>query len=55
MFDIKELRKDIKINKNQRLEFINLWCDYMRKISNKEWSRQQAELINSQITKKMIK
>ncbi len=54
-FDKKEFKKWKKQNFEERLKFIDLWCEYMKKTSNKEWSRQQAVLINSQITKKMIK
>lgn len=54
MIDIKELRKQIRQNKKERMKFIDIWCEYMKKVSNKEWSSQQAELINSQIKEDMI-
>jgi len=54
MLDFKELKRQKKKNFEERLKFIDLWCDYIKKTPNKIWSAQQAELINSQIKKDMI-
>ncbi|MBU5687893.1 MAG: hypothetical protein KQA41_00595 [Candidatus Aenigmarchaeota archaeon] len=54
MIDIKELKEQKIKNFEERLKFIDLWCDYIKKTPNKVWSSQQAEIINSQITKDMI-
>ena len=47
--DEEEFKKKMKKNFEDRIWFINYWCDFMKKNPNKEWSRQQAELINAQI------
>ena len=43
------LREDIKKNKKSREEFIDFWANYVKTHSDKEWSRQQNVLIDSQI------
>ena len=40
---------DIRRNKEERLKFIDQWVEYMKKVSDREWSRQQKILIDSQI------
>ncbi|MBI2043020.1 hypothetical protein HYT25_01385 [Candidatus Pacearchaeota archaeon] len=47
--NLKELREFKKRNFKDRLDFIKFWIDYMKKHSDKEWSKQQAVLIDSQI------
>lgn len=32
-----------------RMDFVKFWADYIKKTPNKIWSRQQADLIDSQI------
>lgn len=32
---------------NERLRFVRLWVDYIKKTPNKKWSEQQNVLINS--------
>ena len=44
--DFKELREDIKRNRRERLEFVKLYADWVRKNPNKVWSRAQNVLIN---------
>ncbi len=34
---------------DERLRFVKIWANYMKKTPNKEWSRQQNILINSVI------
>ena len=36
-----------KTNKQDRLNFVKYWANYVRTHSDKEWSRQQNVLINS--------
>jgi len=40
---------DKEQNKNERLEFVRLWAKYVREHSDKDWSKQQKELIDSQL------
>jgi len=47
--DLNELRKFKKQNAKERLEFIDFWVDYIKRHKDKEWSRQQNIIINSQI------
>ena len=35
--------------KKDRLKFVEYWAEYCRTHSDRDWSRQQAMLINSQI------
>jgi hypothetical protein len=51
MIDLKELKKMKKRNFEERLKFIDMWCEYIKNTPNRVWSTQQAELINSQIKK----
>ncbi len=50
-FDEEEFERERKRNFEQRLEFIKIWSDYMKKNSNKKWSKEQAEFIDSQYQK----
>ena len=36
-----------KDNKEDRLNFVEYWAEYVRTHSDKEWSKQQNVLINS--------
>jgi len=38
-----------KTNDEDRINFIKFWVDYIKTHSDKEWSRQQNILIDSQI------
>ena len=38
-----------KNNKEDRLNFVKFWVKYIKTHSDKEWSKQQNMLINSQI------
>ena len=44
--DLKELEKMKKDNFRQRLEFIDKYVEWLKKTPNKEWSKQQKELID---------
>jgi len=47
--DLEELKKFKEQNFKERLEFIDLYTKWLKKKSNKEWSKQQKVLIDSQI------
>jgi hypothetical protein len=49
--DIEELRRDKAKNFKERLQWIDLWADYMKKTPNKVWSAQQKKVIDYQLTK----
>ena len=38
-----------KNNEEDRMNFVKYWAEYVRTHSDKEWSRQQNIIINSQI------
>jgi hypothetical protein len=33
----------------ERIKFVDLWADYVRTHSDKEWSRQQKVIVDSQL------
>lgn len=45
----KDFMKPGKTNKEDRLNFIDFWADYIRKHPDKVWSRAQNIVIDSQI------
>ena len=45
-FDLKELEEDKRRNFEERLRFIDLYVEWLKKTPNKVWSRQQKELID---------
>jgi hypothetical protein len=44
----RRLMKPGKNNKEDRINFVKFWADYVRTHSDKEWSEQQNVVINSQ-------
>ncbi len=44
---LKELRDIKKENFEQNLKFMDLYAKFLKSKTNKEWSRQQKEFINS--------
>ena len=44
--DLKELEEAKKKNFVERLKFIDMWVDYIKTHSDKEWSRQQRVIID---------
>ena len=42
-----ELKFDKKKNFEERLKFIHYYAEWVKKVPNEIWSKQQAELINS--------
>jgi hypothetical protein len=50
--DLEKIRKaktEKQRNFIERLGFINFWAEYVKTHPDKEWSKQQNMLINSQI------
>ena len=47
--DLEQLEEEKRKNAQERLEFVEFWAEYIRSHSDEEWSKQQNELINSQI------
>ena len=43
--DFKELDEDIKRNRKQRMDFIKQYTNWLKKTSNKKWSKQQNKVI----------
>ncbi len=43
------LKKAHELNKKQRMDFVEYWAEYVRTHEDKDWSKQQNVLINSQI------
>jgi hypothetical protein len=54
-FDLEELKKWKKQNSKERLSFVRYWVEYMKSHSDREWSRQQNVIIDSQINGKTKK
>ncbi len=46
--DLDELKEFKKKNFQDRLNFIDFWVNYMKTHSDQEWSKQQADFIDSQ-------
>jgi hypothetical protein len=52
--DLDELRKFKIQNAKERLEFIDFWVKYMKEHNDKEWSKQQNIIIDSQISEAIL-
>ncbi len=37
-------------NKEERMKFVDYWAEYVRTHPDKDWSKQQAVLIDSQLS-----
>lgn len=44
--DLKELEKLKEDNFRERLEFIDLYAEWVKKTDNKKWSSQQKDIID---------
>ena len=44
--DLKELEEEKERNRQQRMEFVNMYAEWLKKTPNKEWSKQQNKLLN---------
>lgn len=49
--EIKKAESENDKNFNERLQFIKFWAEYVKTHSDKEWSRQQNVVIDSQMPK----
>lgn len=45
--NLKELEEEKKRNFEERLRFIDLYVEWLKKTPNKIWSKQQKELIDA--------
>lgn len=43
--DLEELKREKQKNFEERLKFIDLYVEWLKKTPNKVWSRQQNEII----------
>lgn len=43
--DMVEVRADIARNKQERLEFLDQYADWLKKTPNKVWSKQQNVIL----------
>ncbi len=43
--NLEELKKQKEENFKDRLKFISIYADWLKKTSNKEWSAQQSKVI----------
>ena len=42
----QQIKKEIELNRGERLKFISLWADYVKTHRDIEWSLQQNSLVN---------
>lgn len=47
--DKEKIENEIKKNFKERMEFIKFWVNYIKTHDDKDWSKQQNMLIDSQI------
>lgn len=47
--DLKELKKLKEENFRDRLKFIDMYTEWLKRTSNKEWSSQQKRIISNNI------
>ncbi|MEI7961297.1 MAG: hypothetical protein WCI04_03090 [archaeon] len=47
--DLNEINADKARNQKQRMQFIDAYANWLKKMPNKEWSKHQNKLLNSQI------
>ena len=43
----EEIEEDIRRNREQRLEFVTQYAQWVKRTPNKEWSRQHREMVDS--------
>ena len=44
--DLKEMEEEKERNRQERLKFIELYAEWVKKTPNEVWSKQQKELID---------
>lgn len=49
--DLKEMKKFKIKNAEERLQFVDFWAEYVKTHPDKEWSKQQNVVIDSQMPK----
>jgi hypothetical protein len=49
-FDLKKIESELEVNFKERLDFVKFWAEYIKSHSDKEWSLEQKELIDSQVS-----
>ena len=49
MLNLEEFERSQRQNVEERRAFIKRWAEYVRTHNDKEWSRQQNKLIDSQL------
>ena len=52
---LEELEEKKKRNKEERRKFVKFWANYIKEHPDKEWSRQQNVIIDSQFHDKETK
>ena len=45
--DLEELKRDRKRNFQERLKFIDMYVEWLKRTPNKVWSKQHAEFVDS--------
>jgi hypothetical protein len=45
--DLKALQKKKKLNKKERLAFIDMYVEWLKRTPNEIWSKQHADFINA--------
>lgn len=48
--DLEEMKKFKEENFKERLEFIDMYVEWLKKKTNKEWSKQQKDIIDTQVS-----
>ena len=44
--DLKELEEEMRLNRKQRMEFIDLYAEWIKKTPNKVWSKQHKKFLD---------
>ena len=44
--DLKELEKEMQLNRRQRLEFVKQYAKWLKKTPNPVWSKQQVKYLD---------
>ncbi len=44
--DLKELEEEKERNRRQRMDFVDMYAEWLKKTPNKVWSKQQAKYMD---------
>ena len=44
--NLKQLEKEMELNRKQRMEFVKQYAEWVKKTPNKVWSKQQNKLLD---------